>query len=88
VSDSAIAVDFNHALDIKSYVTSEVTLNLVILFDLITELCYIVVGQILCAGIGIDTGLGENVISTLSADAVDIGESDLNSLGIRKIYAC
>ena len=85
MSDTTVAVDLDHSLDVKSYVTAEVTLYLVVSFDLITKLCYVCIGKILCTSVGIDSGCYEDIICALSANTVNIGEGDFNALVIRNI---
>jgi len=88
VTDAAVAVDLDHSLDIHTDFTAEVTLDVVVVFDLLTELGDFLLGQILGAGIGIDTGYLEDLLGGGSADAVNIGQSDLYALCVRNINAC
>ena len=86
MTDTAIAADFDHSLDIHGDFTAKVTFYGVILFDFVSQLCYFFVSQILCAGIRVDTGGLENQVGGLSADTVNIGQSNFNALRIRNIY--
>jgi len=88
VTDAAVAVDLDHSLDIHTDFTTEVTLDVVVVFDFLTELGYFLLGQILGAGIGIDTGYLEDLLGGGSANAVNIGQSDLYALCVRNINAC
>ena len=85
MSDSAVAVDLDHALDVESDVTAEVTFNVVVLFDLFSELRGLFLGEILRSLIGIDPGNLQNVLRALESDTVNVGESDLNSLVVWNI---
>ena len=88
MTDAAVAVDLDHSLDIHTDFTTEVTLDVVVVFDFLTELGYFLLGQILGAGIGIDTGYLEDLLGGGSANAVNIGQSDLYALCVRNINAC
>ena len=88
MSDTAVAVNFYHSLDVEGNGSAEVTFNFVRIFDLITELCYFFLGKILCSGIGIDTGLCKDIVSALAADTVNVGKGDFNALVVRNINTC
>ena len=86
MSDSAIAVNFNQTLDVEVYLTTKLTFNLVVVFDLVTKLRDIVLCKVLCSGVGIDSGLCQNILGALQTDSVNVGKSDLNALVIGNIY--
>jgi len=88
VTDATVAVDFDHSLDVHTNFTAEVTLDVVVVFDLLTELGDLFLGQILGTGIRADAGYLEDLLSGSSADAVNIGQSDLNALCVWNINAC
>src|ERR671920_652171 len=48
----------------------------------------VVFGQILDADVAAHTSRAQNVIRALAADAVDVGQPDLDALGARQIHAC
>mgnify|MGYP006903148718 CR=1 FL=1 len=56
VTDTAVAADLGQALDVQSHFTAEVALNGEVLVDHITQLCFLLVGQVLDAGVRIDLG--------------------------------
>ena len=85
MTDSTVAVDLNHSLDVECNITTEVTLNYIGCFDNVTELCYVALGQVFCADIRIDSCLSKNVLCALKSDTVNISESYLNSLIVRNI---
>ena len=80
MADAAVAVDFYETLDVQCNFTAKFTFNCVVVFDLVTELCDIVLGEILCAGVGIDAGLGKDILRALESDTVDIGKRNFNTL--------
>ena len=88
MTDAAVAVDLDHSLDVHTDFTTEVTLDVVVVFDLFTELCNLFFSKVLSAGIGVDSGYLEDLLSRGSADAVNIGQSDLYALCVRNINAC
>ena len=51
----------------------------------VTELLLLSIGQVLDAGVGVDARLRQDVLGALSANAVDIGEADLNALILRQV---
>ena len=85
MSDTAVAVDFNKALDVEGNVTAKVTFDNVVVLDLVTQLGYLLFGKILGAGIGIDTGLYKDIVGALAAYTVNVGKGDLDALLIRNI---
>ena len=85
MSDTTIAVNFLHSLDVQTNFTAQVTLYRVQILDNVTQLSNVLFGEVLCAGIGIDSGLSQNIVSALATDAVDVGQGDLNALVVRNI---
>ena len=85
MSGTAIAVNFNETLDVKSYFTTEVTLYVVVSFDLITKSRDLTLGKILCASVGIDAGLGKNVLRALKTYTLDVCERDFYALVVGNI---
>ena len=85
MADPAVAVRLDEALDVHCDLAAELTLDGVVVFDLVTELGDIILGQILCADVGVDAGLCKDIAGALQTDSVDIGQRDLDALGIRNI---
>ena len=83
MSDATEAVDLNHSLDVHRDFTAEVTFTGVRVFDFVTKLRNVFFSQILRTGIGIDTGLCEDVVCALAADTVNVGKGDLYALVVR-----
>ena len=80
MTDTAVAADLGQALDVQSHFTAEVALNGEVLVDHITQLCFLLVGQVLDAGVRIDLSELEDLVCACSADAVDISQTDFDSL--------
>ena len=55
--------------------------------DNFTDLGFFLVGKILDAGVRIYAGLSQDIICRLSADAVNIGKTDLYALFLGQVYA-
>ena len=88
MTDTTVAVNLYHALDVECNITAEVTLYLVVCFDFLTELCDLLLGECLSAGVRIDACLCKYLIRSAATYTVDIGKGDLNALSVRNIYAC
>ena len=59
VPHAAVAADLGQALDVHRHVTAEVALHSVAVADDLAQLGLIFLGQILHAGVGVDSGLGQ-----------------------------
>ena len=80
MTEAAIAADLHQALDVHGNLTAQVALNLQVVVNVVTDLTDILFGQVLNARIRIDTGRLDDIVRNLAANAVDIGQGDLNSL--------
>ena len=88
VTHATVATDFNESFDIQSNFTAKVAFYCDVLVDIVTQLCNVFFGQILDADIRIDTGTCQNLICCAAADSVDISQTDLDPLILRKVYTC
>src|SRR5689334_6514054 len=84
----AIAADLHQSLDVHRDLLAEIALDAADLFDHPADLAHIVFGEILHPDVGTHARGAEDVVRSLPADAVDVGESDLDTLGARQIDAC
>ena len=73
---ASVAADLNEALDVECDISAKVAFNAVIVVDLLTQLCNLVVGEVLNAGIGVDTTGLEDVIGYFSANTVDVSDKN------------
>ena len=87
VTNTAIAADLHQTLDIQAHLTAEVTLNLQVVLDVVTELADLILGEILDAGVGIDADIREHFLRGGQADTVDVGQADLHALFSGQVYA-
>src|SRR5206468_1966573 len=58
---------------------------LVVSLDRVAELDQLVVAQLVDTEVGADSGLGEQLLGAGTADAVDVGECDLDALVAREV---
>ena len=85
MTDTAVAADFNESLDIESGLTAKVTLDLAVMIYILTKLRDVILGQVLDSYIGINSCCGDNIACGFATDAVDIGQSDLDSFLSRQV---
>src|SRR5215203_354050 len=85
VPATLIAADLDLAADVCLDLATEVTLDLVVGFDGVAELDQLVVAQVLHSGVRVDPGRGEDLLGAGTADAVDVGECDLDALVAREV---
>ena len=86
MTHAAIAADLSQALDVQSHFTAEVALDPIVLVDHFTQRGFLILGQILDADVGINVGELQNFLCASSADAVDVSQTDLDSLFTCLLY--
>jgi hypothetical protein len=79
VTQSPVAAEIHQTLYIHRNVAAQITLDLDILINMLSDLRHFGLGQIVAAGIVIDTGCVENPLGQRPAYTVDIGKRDLYS---------
>ena len=80
MADATVAADFNQTLDVQADFATQVTFDLHVVLDVVTELGNFVLGKILHAGIGIDLGRGKDFLGNRRTDAEDLGQADFHTL--------
>src|SRR5699024_3893034 len=85
VADAAVAADLGQALDVHRHVAAQVALHGVLVANDLTQLGLVLLGQVLHAGVRVDSGLGQDLVGAGAPNAVDISEADLNSLLSRQV---
>ena len=80
MTGAAVAADLGQPLDIQGNLTAQVAFHHVALVDGFTKLGFVGLGQILDAGVGVDPSLRQDVLGALSANTIDIGQTDFDSL--------
>jgi hypothetical protein len=88
VPEPSIAADFHQPLDVHRDLLAQIAFHAADLFDHAADLAHVVFGEVLDADVRADAGRTEDVARPLAADAVDIREPDLDTLGAREINAC
>ena len=86
MADAAVAADLHQTLDVQRHIAALVAFHDQVMVDILTDLSLVLLGHILYTGIRIDAGGGENVVGSLTADAVDIGECDFHPLFSGQVY--
>src|SRR6478735_8125824 len=85
VAATLVAADLDLAADVRLDLTSEVTLDLEVGFDLVAKLDQLLVTERVDASVRVHAGGSEQLLGAGTADAVDVGESDLDALVARKV---
>ena len=80
-----VAADLDLAADVCLDLATEVTLDLEVGFDLIAKLDQLLVTERVHARVRVDPGCGEQLLGAGTADAVDVGECDLDALVAREV---
>ena len=75
-----VAVDLDLATDVRVDFTTQIALDLVIAFEVITQRNQLLIRQILDANIRVDTGRGKRFLGTSATYTENIGEGDLDAL--------
>ena len=88
MAKAAVAADLHQALDVHGDLAAQIALHLQVMVDVIAQGADLVFGKILDARIGVDAGRGDDLVRGRAADAVDIGQGDLNAFFPGKVYAC
>src|SRR3954454_23595043 len=87
MTDPAIGADLPKALDGLRALAAQVSLDLEVRVDVVAELRHFLVGQVLDLGVRRKAELGERLLRRREADAVDVGEPDLEPLLVRKVHS-
>ena len=80
MTDTAVAADLSQALDVHCDFTAEVALNREMFVNYVTQSSFLVFGQILDADVRVNVGQFQNLLCACSANTVDVGLTDLDSL--------
>jgi hypothetical protein len=87
VAETAVAIDVDETLDVERDLLAEVTLDLVIPLDDVTDGGDLHVRELLRIDVDGDVRLVEDRSSRGESDAEDVGESDVHALVAREIDA-
>ena len=87
MTQAAVAADLGETLDVHRHVAAEVALHSVAVADDLAQLSLVGLSQILHAGVGVDTGLSQDLVGAGAPDTKDIGKADLDPLILGQINA-
>src|SRR5271169_822645 len=87
MADSLVAADLDLAPDVGLDLAAQVTFDLVGRVDPVAELHQLVVGEVVDPGVPADAGCLQRLQSPRAADAVDIGERDLEPLIAGEVHS-
>ena len=85
MTQTTVAADFAQPLNVHADFTAQVTLDDVAMLDGFTQLSFLILGQILNTGVGIDLSDLQNLGSASRSDAVDISQCNFDSLIAGKV---
>jgi hypothetical protein len=85
VPDPPIGTDLGEPLDRLLPVAAQVALDLEVRVDVVAELRDLLVGEVLDLRVRVEAELGGDLAGSRLADAVDVGQPDLEALLVREI---
>src|SRR6266540_3415723 len=85
VPATLVRPDLDLAADVRGHLATEVTFDLVVAFDPVTELHQLLVAQLVNALVTGDTGVRERLEGASTTHTEDVGESDLDALVARQV---
>src|SRR5690606_17876156 len=87
VAQALVGADLDLAADVGGDLAAQVTLHLVVAFDVVAKGDELVVGEVLDADVLVDLRRLEDLDGAGTADAVDVGEGDHHALVARDVDA-
>ena len=87
MTKTLVAADLDLAADVGGHLTAEVTLDLEVLVDPVTQLDQVVVDEVLDAGVLVDTGGSDGLLGARATDTEDVGQCDLDALLAREVHS-
>ena len=88
MTDATVAADFNQALDIERHFTAKITFDLQVMLNILTQFADFGLGEILYPCVGINADFREHFLRSGQADALDVGQADLNALFSGQVNTC
>src|SRR6187397_1003386 len=77
MAEAAVGADLHQPFDVLRAIAAEVALDLAVL-DRFAKFHHLVLGQVLDRGIGVDFGLGEDLLRRRLPNPEDVGEPDFD----------
>ena len=88
VADAAVALDLHQTLDIQRHVTAKVALHDdVVLVQVLADQTFLLGGQILHAGVGINVGSRQDLLGGAGANAIDVSQAYFDPLFAGQVNA-
>lgn len=81
-----IATNIHQALDIGRHLTPQITLDFILVLDLLTDPGELLISKIVTPDTGVDLNLPQNLLRSAPSDSVDIGQGDDYSLVSGQIH--
>src|SRR4030095_12830453 len=85
MASASVAADLHQPFDVHRHFLAEIAFNAALLLEHPADFPDIVLRQVLHADVGTNAGLRKDHARTMPPDPVDVGETDFNALGARKI---
>ena len=85
MTQAAVAADLAQTLDVHSGLTTQVTLDDIVMLNCITQQGLLILGQVLDTDIGVDTGDFQDLGSAGGSDAINIGQRNFDPLLAGKV---
>src|SRR5699024_11385918 len=86
VAQSLVGTNLDLATDVGLDFAAEVTLNLPVVLDHVTQSCELLVAQVLGTQVRGDAGLFQQLLGSGWADSEDVGQCDLHALFAWQVY--
>src|SRR5262245_53118557 len=87
MTDSTVRADLAEALDRLRALAAQISFDLKVLVDVLTELRDFVVGEVANLRVGVEPELGGDLLRGRLADPVDVREPDLESLLVGEVHS-
>jgi hypothetical protein len=80
VTDASVAADLSETLDVHGDFTAKITFHQACSFHNVLDACDFLVGKVTYARVRVDISTRKDLVRCRSADTIDIGQTDLDTL--------
>ena len=88
MANTAVALDLHQALDVQRHVAAQVAFHDdVVLVQVLTDQTFLLSGQVLHAGVGIDVGSRQDLLGGAGANAIDVSQAYFDPLFAGQVNA-
>ena len=87
MSEATVAADIHQTLDVEGNLGSEVTFNLVLLFDDLPQKSDVICAESIDSDLRVNICLGADFLSGSPANSVDVSQGNLDCL-VRQVNTC